>query len=54
MLCVIPHSGILGVVWFLMELLLVDRRLWVPWLVSRNLGIPFASYIPPPGIHRSG
>jgi len=42
---VIPHYGILGVAWVTGVLAVIDRGMFVPWLVCRALDSSFAGYM---------
>jgi O-antigen/teichoic acid export membrane protein len=45
MLWIIPRNGIVGAAWVLSILMVLDRGIFVPIVVSRVTGIPYAKYM---------
>lgn len=42
---IVPRFGILGAAWAISALMVVDRGVFTPWLLCRNLKFSFASYM---------
>ena len=42
---VVPRWGILGAAWITASLMLLNRGLFAPWLVSRTLSLPFSRFL---------
>lgn len=45
MIWAIPHYGIVGAAWVLSVLMILDRGIFIPWVVSRVTGLGYAKYL---------
>ncbi len=42
---VVPRQGILGSAWVIASCMVINRGILAPWLMSREIGLPFVSFV---------